>query len=377
LILLLVATVSSTQFFSGVAIMALTAEWIQLHPSQTVTPRRSGHAAFVLEKTATPYVFGGYVEEDTTDNEKPHHRYVVNDLWQWKTEADEWTRLETTGDIPGPRLATAMASLQDKVYLFGGWDPQTEGTGGVILDTVHELDLSSSSSSSSGAAPPVWKKLAATVPGGPTSRHVAVALPDRNQILIHNHRCRDLVLLFDPATGTFREQATTGPCPSPRGLHAACAVSPNRICVFGGAAQDQTMSNEAFVLDTVTWEWTQLNTDAASADGAPSPRASPCIGRVDEKCVVIFGGAEYSDTGLRPRADVWALDLEKPRWTLLLDDDEGPPPRNAATFTEITVSKNDNNKNNANGKAFLLTGGWAPFRETWDDCYVLKVVRDD
>jgi hypothetical protein len=34
----------------------------QLKPSQRVAPRRSGHAAFVVDKI--PYVFGGYIEED-------------------------------------------------------------------------------------------------------------------------------------------------------------------------------------------------------------------------------------------------------------------------------------------------------------------------
>jgi hypothetical protein len=57
----------------------LTAEWIQLKPSQRVAPRRSGHAAFVVDKI--PYVFGGYIEEDAEDADSIN-RYVVNDLWK-------------------------------------------------------------------------------------------------------------------------------------------------------------------------------------------------------------------------------------------------------------------------------------------------------
>ena len=33
-------------------------------------------------------------------------------------------------DRPGPRLACASAVLGDELLLFGGWDPQTPGTGG-------------------------------------------------------------------------------------------------------------------------------------------------------------------------------------------------------------------------------------------------------
>jgi len=390
---------------TGATTLALTAEWIQLHPTQTVTPRRSGHAAFVHVKneddttTRTPYVFGGYVEvdaaADSNSNESSsqqqqqqqqqqpqYQRYVVNDLWKWSNDDPNkqgWTKVDDCrGDLPGPRLATAMAVCQqnNKAYLLGGWDPQTAGTGGVILDTVHELDLLSERM-------PTWRQLAVTIPDGPTSRHVAVALHNNNnnQILLHNHRCVDCVWLLDPATETFAKQPTTGPCPSPRGLHGACLLlsnNSNKLLVFGGAAQDQTMSNEAFVLDTDTWEWSRIEAAAAAgSNDGPTPRASPCVVAVSETVVVVFGGAEYSETmgGLKPRADVWALDVEKKKWTCLLKDDApgSPPPRNAATLTEIASDDDDDDDDDDGCRSFLLTGGWAPFRETWDDCYVLKV----
>jgi Galactose oxidase, central domain len=256
-----------------------------------------------------------------------------------------------------------------KAYMFGGWDPENAGTGGVILDTVHELDIASAT----------WTELACRMPDGPTSRHVAVALPRQhgndddatNRILLHTHRCLNYVWLFDPATQTFARQATTGPCPSARGLHAAVLINDETICLFGGAAQDQAMSNETFLLDLTTWTWTKL---FATADHGPTPRAGASLVRWDSDCVLLFGGAEATATGLKPRADVWALSLlqEPIQWNLLIHDDESgndtttivPPPRNAATLTPIGPNE------------LLLTGGWAPFRETWDDCYVLHVSHD-
>jgi hypothetical protein len=337
---------------------SLTAEWTQFKPSQRVAPRRSGHAAFVVDKI--PHVFGGYIEEDAKDADSMPTRYVVNDLWKWNNDNKQWMPLVATGDIPGPRLVTAMATIQDKAYMFGGWDPEFDGIGGVILDTVHELNLNNGDSTS-------WKKLDVTMPGGPTSRHVAVALPSTGTILIHTFRCDDFVLLFDPVTGEFRQQPTTGPCPSSLGLHAATMVNATTVCIFGGAAKDQSMSNESFLLDTVNWKWTKLS---PSGD-CPSPRAGPCLCSVNSdgnNCVVLFGGAEVSETGLKPRGDVWALSLDTQEWTLLLDDKDGPPPRNAATLTEIELSTDQ-----SGGTGFLLTGGWAPFRQTWDDCYMLRI----
>lgn len=358
------------------AAVSLTAEWTKLIPAQRVAPRRSGHTAFVHDKI--PYVFGGYVEEDSKDGGMPN-RYVVNDLWKWSE--NEWSPIATTGDTPGPRLVTATAVGNDgKAYMFGGWDPETAGTGGVILDSVHELDIAAAS----------WKKLdEVTMPDGPTSRHVAVAIAGGTRILLHTHRCVDYVLLFDPANGKFTKQPTTGPCPSPRGLHAATVVGATTILLFGGAAQDQSMSNETFLLDTVTWTWTKLN----AIGDCPTPRAGPCLVTATatttvndasaNNCAVVallFGGAEVAPTGgLNPRADVWALSLpldddattatttSTAQWTLLVADNDGPPPRNAATLTPVDSDS---------GRAFLLTGGWAPFRQTWDDCYILR-IRDE
>lgn len=329
---------------------ALSADWIQLQPDVKVSPRRSGHAAFSLENE-TPFVFGGYAEESGGDDSLK--RFVVNDLW--KFTGASWSKEECSGDKPGPRLATAIAQIGQKAYLFGGWDPQTAGTGGVILDTVHEFDIKNNK----------WTMLPGTIPGGPTSRHVTVALPKMGKILLHNHRCQNFVVLFDPVTGTFEEQATSGICPSPRGLHAACALSENKVCVFAGAAQDQTMSNEAFVLDTETWKWSKVDTGDSDC---PAERAAPCICRLNDACVVVYGGARATKSGLEPLSDVWALDLRYQKWNQLASHESGPPPRNAATLTEIKCTEKGQ-------KSFLLTGGWHPFKETWDDSFVLRVFE--
>jgi len=262
-------------------------------------------------------------------------RYVINDLWQWKDS--KWQKVEQKGELPRTRLASAAGVMNNKAFLLGGWDPGTQGDGGVILDTVHELDLSTME----------WTELETTTPDGPTSRHIALALPEC--ILLHNHRCGGFVHLFDPKTKEFSKQPTTGPSPSSRGLHAATLVGTDKVVIFGGAAKDQTMSNEAFLLDTKTWEWTLL-----AENQGPSPRAGPTVCTFNDNSVLLFGGAEATDSGLNPRGDVWALHLDEKRWELLVDDTDEtitrPPPRNAATLSEI----NDD----TDGKSFLLTGGW-------------------
>jgi hypothetical protein len=140
-------------------------------------------------------------------------------------------------------------------------------------------------------------------------------------------------------------------------LHGAIAYQ-TKLFVFGGAAQDQTMSNESFVLDTITWEWKSI----VLPNAGPSPRASPAVTRY-QQYILVFGGAEISTTsgGLNPKSDLWAFNMETMEWICLLED--GPPPRNAATLSELDPKRG----------TYILTGGWAPFRQTWDDCYILTV----
>lgn len=338
--------------------MSLKAEWIQLPNAQRISPRRSGHTAFSAGPTSPAYVFGGYIEEDDPSKEGtpfgPFHREVRNDIW--KFEEDSWEEQKATGDVPGPRLATATAVVGGNAYLFGGWDPQTRGDGGIILETVHKLNLETME----------WSYLV-DMPDGPASRHVALALPN-GKILVHNHRCTDHVWIFDPEKKEFTKQDTPGESPGSVGLHTATVLDDSTVLVWGGATKDGTMSNRSHVLDLKTWTWSQVKFE--DNEDCPSPRAGACLcsfsSTAEEKIACLFGGAETTESGLNPKGDVWALHLtgvSKGHWELLLgekgeDDSSIPEPRNAASLTRIVSAEG--------ASKFILTGGWAPFRQTWD-----------
>jgi hypothetical protein len=347
LVLLLLAMV----FEKGVALASphrnVQAEWSQRKDAAKITPKRSGHVSFTTHDGRL-MVFGGYVEEEGEE----HNRYVVNDLWEWKKQG--WQLVPQDEEkLPCPRLVSAAAFVGKTPYMLGGWDPQTEGTGGVILDTIHKFKSKTNE----------WVLLDdVTLPDGPASRHVCLTLTN-NKLLFHNHRCTDHIFLFDGKE--FEKQTTTGTAPSSRGLHAATMLDDSHALVFAGAAQGGSMSNECFVLDLCTWKWTQLKVDEAK--DAPTPRASPCLCQFSAHCAIVFGGASVGDAGLVPEGDVWALhidvDYKNATWQLLSSD--GPAPRNAATLNLIDCDEGS--------KEYLLAGGWAPFVETHDDCFVLKV----
>jgi hypothetical protein len=89
----------------------------------------------------------------------------MTDLWKHTNHNSKddgesvkgWVNLSSrqSGDIPQTRFASAVAALvpvgndaaasgsssSSSVVWMGGWDPETAGTGGVLLDDVHELNL--------------------------------------------------------------------------------------------------------------------------------------------------------------------------------------------------------------------------------------------
>ena len=386
-----------------------SAKWIDLlsphldiTPPGKIEPPRSGAVSFSIDDRKI-FTFGGYAEEVTSPD-----RYVVNDLWMFVPYNDAlsewgWTKVaqDYGGYIPGPRLATAMATLQSssKSVLLGGWDPQEPGTGGIILDDVSVLDVETmqwfqpTSVEHSGQA--------ITIPGGPTSRHIAVPIvKSETSILVHNHRCDDHVLLLsissdgsDKIKGTWTRQTTSGNAPSSRGLHCAAGLHDWKsdvstgVVIFGGAAKDGDMSNEAFVLDLSDWKWTKL----ICSGNKPSPRAGACLCSLDENTVLLFGGAERGEGGLVGLNDVWALavDMKNGRgeWKCLIEnksvEDGSPPGRNAATLTRIEKTAcfpnsvlNSNSLDVTRRSHFLLQGGWNPFRKTYNDVFVLCVESE-
>mmetsp|Transcript_14410 Transcript_14410/g.31233 ORF Transcript_14410/g.31233 Transcript_14410/m.31233 type:complete len:512 (-) Transcript_14410:277-1812(-) len=437
-----------------------SAEWIDLlsheaysSPSTTlpmkIDPPRSGAVSFSTPSNDKIFTFAGYAEIDSASSapEAPPERYAVNDLWQFvpypeESTSDEnaswgWTKVLQREDdeyIPGPRLASAIAVLpstgnddnkheNSQAVLLGGWDPQTPGTGGIILDDVSLLDLDSLEWSRlyTTSANDNEEEVISTIPGGPTSRHVAVPLsikcPEKNEIrntiCLHNHRCEDHVLLLSTTTADgegenvvfaqWEHQPTTGDAPSSRGLHCAAPLKNKRdntskaMVIFGGAAKDGVMSNEACVLDVRTWRWTRLHCGGDGNDSVPSPRAGACLCPLDENSVVLFGGATPGENGgLVGLNDVWVLhvDMEggKGKWHCLSSNqnsvgDVCPPGRNAAVLSEIDVEKllpnnivwkQEGVSSSADDEKeecvdFLLQGGWYPFRKTYNDVFLLRI----
>ncbi|KAL7473790.1 hypothetical protein ACHAXS_014387 [Conticribra weissflogii] len=428
-----------------------SAEWINLLSPDTYSPSSSGSAPSFPGQISPPrsggvafstnnddggcnlLSFAGYAEIPPTGVNAPPERFVVNDLWQFTPYQDDstpwgWTEVKSPlskeNYVPGPRLATALAVFPPTgentlAVLLGGWDPQIPGTGGVILEDVSVLNVDTM-----GWSKPISLEengREATIPGGPTSRHVALPIHicdaegvEKDMILLHNHRCQNFVQLLSIDTNeksnenfkaNWTTQSTKGECPSSRGLHCAAQIvsstskSTKGVVIFGGAAKDGNMSNEAFFLDVSSWTWTKLdcagksdNDDSHENDGEgtvggmPSPRAGACLCPLDENSVLLFGGAEPSEGGLRGLNDVWVLQVDfengKGQWECLVPSESQsqsnsrPSGRNAATLTRIDpkgLLPECLWKKSLDDSFYILQGGWYPFRHTYNDVFLLRV----
>ena len=241
------------------------------------------------------------------------------------------------------------------------------GSGGTFLDETWRLDLVSLR----------WKLSDKDkLPCGPVSRHAACTVGG-NKLVMHTFRG---VFVKTLDTGgresSWTEQPTTGE--GPEGL-SMCAMTPltdNSLLVYGGSTKTQELSEDAFVLNTETWEWTKLS---GNNDSRPQARASPCAAQCGENQCIIFGGAclggggYEGGAGLQAQHDTWLLtvvDGTKAVWerVAVTNDDRncGPKARLAATLSALPSSSSVGDSG-----GFLLSGGWDPKGGTFDDVWVL------
>jgi hypothetical protein len=231
----------------------------------------------------------------------------------------------------------------DKMVLFGGWDPGAPGSGGEFLDDVWEFDFATKE----------WSEMDVTLPF-PVSRHTACTIAAKDSILVHTYQG---ILVYKD--GILTEQTTSGDIPEGLSMCAAAPLNEAQMLLFGGSTRTQQLSQDAFVLDTATWKWSKLEVDS---EDYPPTLASPCAAQVTDNAVIVFGGASIGPTGyeggmgLVPKNDAWLLKVSggKAHWTSI-DAAEKPGGRVAATLSPIGPS------------SFLLQGGYDPVTKTTFD----------
>ena len=164
------------------------------------------------------------------------------------------------------------------------------------------------------------------------------------------------------ACGIAKSHKTTGQGPESLSMCAVAPVGDAGLLVVGGATKNGEFSDRAYVLDTKSYEWTELD-----APDGPSARGSACCAALDASRVVFFGGAgKGTDSpgsgGLKATAETWLLTVDGARGTWEQLDVAGPAARVAATLDALPDGR------------VLLSGGWDPATGgTFDDVWALAL----
>ncbi|KAL0480210.1 tea1 [Acrasis kona] len=212
-----------------------------------------------------------------------------------------WTNITTT-NTPSKRAWHSSVIINNKFYVFGGFDKTKN-----IDSTVYELDLSQQS--------PSWKTLSSSNAASPRFLHSAVT--HNNKMYTFGGMTADSKFFndvheFDPSTNKWT-QIKTNEGPSPRAAHSATQYA-DRMYIFGGTASGEYYG-DTWALDLKSFTWTKIKTTPSeSAVKFPSPRAGAITALVKEN-LWIFGG----QTAGGKSADLWVLSLEGHAWSEVIN----------------------------------------------------------
>jgi len=255
-----------------------------------------------------------------------------------------WQQIPVSGDIPEGRYQHSSATVDKKIYIFGG---QSYGK---AFNDLFELDTATMK----------WRKINAKgeIPG---ERWGCALVTVGQQLFLlggQERKGKNFELrVFDIATETWATVPQTGNIPTARLSHVAALVG-TKIYVFGGETSREM--NDTYAMDTKTMIWESIKTSEQSKDGDPPARKRHSISATG-KSIFIFGGwaslnnmkGEYVD-------DLWELDTEKSSW--IKHSRTGPvPPLRGGHATAILKDK------------LFLFGGNGPTRTDYNDLHYWNI----
>ncbi|XP_065158736.1 LOW QUALITY PROTEIN: host cell factor 1-like [Atheta coriaria] len=279
---------------------------------------------FVVDGTRL-LIFGGMVEYGKYSSE----------LYELQASRWEWRKLKPkppkVGQPPCARLGHSFTLVNDKVYLFGGLENESEDPKNNIpryLNDLYALDIRSN---------PVQWEIPITNGSPPPAResHTGVAFVDKSTnksyLVIYGGMsgCRlgDL-WFFETNTLTWSKPQISGITPLPRSLHTSTLIG-NRMYVFGGwvpvvnddgktpnyanSEKEWKCTGTMACLNLETMHWDDLNIGSFD-QSLPCARAGHCAVGINTRLYVWSGRDGYRKAWNNQVCckDLWYLEVEKP-----------------------------------------------------------------
>ncbi|KAI0080361.1 hypothetical protein K474DRAFT_1658082 [Panus rudis PR-1116 ss-1] len=273
-------------------------------PSPSPFPRYGHSLPVNATATGELFLFGGLVRES-----------VRNDLYLFTARDLSATLLQTTGEIPSPRVGHASAIVGSVLIVWGG-DTKTNGRAPPAEkqdDGLYLLNLATRE----------WTRVSVHGPA-PSGRygHAVCMVGSKFYVFggqvdgefLNDLWSFDLNTLRTKAAWELVEPAAGSPKPAQRTGHV-CISYGEKIILFGGT-DCQYHYNDTWVFDTNTGVWAELN----CIGFIPSPREGHSAAMVDDVMYVFGGrGVDGKDLG-----DLGAFKLSNQRWYMF--QKMGPAP---------------------------------------------------
>ncbi|KAH9944185.1 uncharacterized protein BXZ73DRAFT_73766 [Epithele typhae] len=284
-------------------------------PSPSPFPRY-GHALPVNATTSGElFLFGGLVRET-----------VRNDLYLLSTRDLSATLLQTTGEIPSPRVGHASALVGSVLIVWGG-DTKTSSKskpGDKQDDGLYLLNLVSRE----------WTRVAVYGPS-PVGRygHAVTMVGSKFYVFggqvdgefLNDLWSFDLNSLRTRATWELVEPVEGSPRPPKRTSHI-CVTFGDQIILFGGT-DCQYHYNDTWSFDTNTRTWAELT----CIGFIPSPREGHSAAIVDD-VIYVFGGRGVDGKDL---GDLGAFKVSNQRWYMFQKMGPAPTPRSGHAMASM------------------------------------------
>lgn len=246
------------------------------NPSWTncMTPRAS-HTTTIIGDNA--YIFGGY-------GGSGYSRRDLDDLYSLNVKTWAWTKVQAKGSVPEKRSGHQACAVEQKIFVFGGWNSGVQFNDLFILDVDMEPPVWSSINST--MAVPTWNHAACSVMAIPTWKVFTfggvtgvLSDTDRQGTMV------DTLAILETGNARWTYPTVEGKGPPPRADTAmAYDVKNSRLLVFGGWS-DQ-------------WHCDLYSLDVGNVVGPPYaitdmvPRMGPITGGTN----IIIHGIDFVNT---------------------------------------------------------------------------------
>ena len=215
----------SQEFLNDIWILELsTLNWTKLNLiGDQITPRNGSRGAMINNYL---YVFGGIDE----------NKVFLNDLYCIDITTSESRRLETTGDIPSPRMQPFFASYNGHLYVWGGF-------GDGWPTSLHELDLNTMK----------WQAF----PQQSFIGRLGTAYAQVGELLYcYGSADTGGIIILNMKNHTFEQDKTSGTEPSSGVIHSVMVHVDNYLFLVGGKATN--LYQYVYICDLRTHEWSIL-----------------------------------------------------------------------------------------------------------------------